>query len=42
MVPVCFLGNNLIYQYFLTKMKATAMCFKLNIFNNNVKDNIYR
>ena len=41
MVPVYFFKNDFIYKYFLTKMKDITMCFKLNIFNNNVKDNVY-
>ena len=41
MVPVVFFWNDLIYKYFLIKMKSITMCFKINIFNNNVKDNAY-
>ena len=41
MVPVYVFQNNFIYKYFLTKMKGITMCFKFNIFNINVKDNVY-
>ena len=39
MAPVGFFPND--FKYFLAKMKTIAMCVKLNIFNNNVKDNVY-
>ena len=41
MVLVGFFRNYFIYKNFLTKMNTITMYFELNIFNNNVKGNVY-
>ena len=39
--PAGFFRNDFIYKYFLTKMKTVTMCFVINIFSNDMKDNVY-
>ena len=41
MVLVGFFRNYFIYKNFLTKTNTITMYFELNIFNNNVKGNVY-